>query len=392
MLIALYLCLFMGVKFAQLCSSYEEFFICLYYLGGVIVKKRLSKARIKIFGKAILSGLLALNLILISGCGQNIGTSDTVQLKLAHFFPATHPAEEELIKPWSKAIETATEGRVKIVSYPGQTLSQADAVYDGVVNGISDLGLSCFSYTRGNFPVSEVFELPGIMYTNSKAASKVAWEGIKELDPEEVQDTKLMMVFTTGPGAIFSKQPVRNLEDLKGMEIRATGITAQCLSALGASPVAMAQSEAYEALSKGVVKGNLGPIEVLEGWRQAEVTKYITQAPFLYNNLFFITMNLDKWNSLDPKDQEAIETVNEQFFNDVAINLWDRQNESALDYAVKKGMEVITLSEEEQNKWISLMKPIQDHYVVQMNQRGLPGQEVLDKVKKLSEQYNEEYQ
>lgn len=352
------------------------------------MKKGLSKTRLKLFGKGILFGLLALNLILLPGCGQNTDTA----LKLAHFFPVAHPAEEDLIQPWSKAIETATDGRVTIESYPGQTLSQADAVYDGVVNGISDLGLSCFSYTRGNFPVSEVFELPGIEYTNSKSASKVAWEGIKELNPEEVQDTKLMMVFTTGPGAIFTNEPVRNLEDLKGMEIRATGITAQCLGALGASPVAMAQSEAYESLSKGVVKGNLGPIEVLEGWRQAEVTKYITLAPFLYNNLFFITMNLDKWNSLDPKDQEAIETVNEQFFNDVAINLWDEQNKSALDYALKEGMEVITLSDEEQARWISLIEPIQDSYVTQMNQRGLPGQEILDKVKKLAEQYNKEYQ
>lgn len=355
--------------------------------------KSLSKSRLKLFAKGILLSLLVLNLIFISGCGQNNTASDkSVQLKLAHFFPATHPAEEELIKPWTKAIETATEGRVKITSYPGQTLSQADAVYDGVVNGISDLGLSCFSYTRGNFPVSEVFELPGIKYINSKAASKVAWEGIKELNPEEVQDTKLMMVFTTGPGAIFSKQPVRNLEDLKGMEIRATGITAQCLSALGASPVAMAQSEAYEALSKGVVKGNLGPIEVLEGWKQAEVIKYITHAPVLYNNVFFITMNLDKWNSLDPKDQEAIEKVNEQFFNEVAINLWDKQNESALAYALKEGVEVITLSEEEQDRWINMVTPIQDNFVAQMNQKGLPGQEILDKVKALAEQYNKEYQ
>ncbi|MGI6120046.1 MAG: TRAP transporter substrate-binding protein [Desulfosporosinus sp.] len=351
------------------------------------MKKGLCKRKLKLLGKGILLGLLMLNLVFVSGCGQK-----TSAVKLAHFFPASHPAEKELIQPWAKAIETATEGRVKIESYPGQTLSNADAVYDGVVKGISDLGLSCFSYTRGNFPVLEVFELPGIKYTNSKAASKVAWEGIKELNPKEVQDTKLMMVFTTGPGAIFSKTPVRNLEDLKGLEIRATGITAQCLSALGATPVAMPQSEAYESLSKGVVKANLGPIEILQGWNQAEVTKYITQAPFLYNNLFFITMNLDKWNSLDPKDREAIETVNKKFFEEVAINLWDKQNEAALNYAVGKGMEVITLSEEEQDRWISLVKPIQDNFVAQMNQKGLPGQEIVDKVKKLSEKYDKEYQ
>lgn len=362
------------------------------------MKKRLKKlSKLRSFGKGILLGFLALNLIFVSGCAQTSSApaekkSQTVELKLAHFFPATHPAEKELIQPWAKAIETATEGRVKITSYPGQTLLQADAVYDGVINGVADLGLSCFSYTRGSFPVLEVFELPGIKYANSKAASKVAWEGIKQINPKEVQDTKLMMVFTTGPGDLYTKEPVRSLKDLKGLEIRATGLSAKSLTALGATPVAMAQSEAYEALSKGVVKGNLGPIEVLQGWKQAEVTKYLTFSPFLYNNLFYINMNLNKWNSLDPKDQKAIEAVNEKFFEEVAMSLWDKQNESALKYAAEKGMEVITLTQEEQNQWINIIKPIQNDYVAQMNQKGLKGLEILDKVNKLADQYNKEYQ
>lgn len=351
----------------------------------------------QLLGKTFFMMLMMVGLTFISGCGQSASTSNKetpkpIELKLAHFFPATHPAEEELIQPWAKAIEEATEGRVKITSYPGQTLLQADAVYDGVVNGIADMGLSCFSYTRGRFPVLEVFELPGILYTNSKAASKTAWEGIKQLNPQEIQDTKLMMVFTTGPGDLYTKVPVRTLNDLKGLELRATGLSAKTLGALGATPVAMAQSEAYESLSKGVVKGNLGPVEVLQGWKQAEVTKYLTLTPFLYNNLFYITMNLDKWNSLSPEDQKAIEQVNEKFFKDVAMNLWDKQNEAALKYAVdEKGMEVINLSQEEQDKWISLVKPIQDEFIAQMDKKGLQGKETLNTVNKLAEKYNKEF-
>ncbi len=50
--------------------------------------------------------------------------------------------------------------------------------------------------------------------------------------------------------------------------------------------------------AKGVVKGNLSPVEVLKGWKHGEVTDYLTRTPFLYNTLFFVTMNLDKWNSM----------------------------------------------------------------------------------------------
>ncbi|MEG3071516.1 MAG: hypothetical protein RQM92_12420 [Candidatus Syntrophopropionicum ammoniitolerans] len=130
-------------------------------------------------------------------------------------------------------MEEATNGQVKVISYPQETLLKADGIYDGVVNGIADIGLSCFSYTRGRFPALEAFELPGVTYNNSRVASKVAWEGIKQLNPEEVQDTRLMMVLTTGSGDLFTKAPVQTLADLNGLELRATGLSAKTLKVLG---------------------------------------------------------------------------------------------------------------------------------------------------------------
>jgi len=342
--------------------------------------------------------LLAMLVFAVTGCSSNSTNNggaeeEVIELKLAHFFPGTHPAETELIQPWADAIEEATEGRVKIVSYHGGTLSQADAIYEGVISGIADMGLSCFSYTRGRFPVLEAFELPGVIYSNSKVASMVAWDGIQDLNPEEIQDTKLLMVFATGPGDLFTKVPVRNLADIKGLEIRATGLSAKTIEALGGLPVGMPQSEAYEALSKGVVKGNLSPVEVLKGWGHAEVTDYLTLTPFLYNTLFFINVNLDTWNSLPADIQDIIETISKEYFEQVAIGLWDMQNEAALKWAVdEKGMEIITLTEQEQQLWMELTDPIQNEYIQSMNKLGHPGQEILDLVKDKANYYNELYQ
>jgi len=329
--------------------------------------------------------------VLGSKATENASKEEIIDLKLAHFFPATHPIEAELLNTWTKLIEQATQGRVRITSYPGETLLKANDIYQGVLDGVADIGLSCFSYTRGRFPVLEVFELPGIIYKNSKAASMVAWEGIKRLNPDEVKDTKLLMVLTTGSGDLFTKTPVRNLNDLQGMEIRATGLSATTIEHLGGIPVGMPQSDAYEALSKGIVKGNLAPIEVLQGWKHAEVTDYITKTPFLYNTLFFVTMNLDKWNSL-PKDlQDTILETTEKFFEETAIGLWDKQNEAALDYAVNEhGMEVIELTDEETALWIEKVKPIQDAFAAKMKEMGIE-EDVLAVVKELAEKYNNQY-
>ncbi|HZK28380.1 MAG TPA: TRAP transporter substrate-binding protein [Thermoclostridium sp.] len=313
----------------------------------------------------------------------------TIKLKLASFFPGTHPAETELVQGWAQAIEKATEGRVIITSYPGETLLKAADIYNGVVDGIADMGLSSFSYNSGRFPEMEAFEQPGIVYKNSKSASKTAWEGIQELNPESVQDTKLLMVIATGPGDLFTRKPVYNLEDIVGMQIRATGLTADTLALTGAVPVGMPQSDAYESLSKGIVNGNLAPIEVLKTWKHAEVTKHLTRTPFLYNNLFYITMNLDKWNSIPEDIQSIITEISLEYQDKVGIGLWDRQNEAALKWAVEEeGIEIIELSEEETQRWIQKVMPMQEKYT---DKNGETGKRALETTMRLAEKYNNKY-
>ena len=356
------------------------------------------------FKLIIVLAMLAIMVVaLAAGCSQSEAVSEpnpdrdtaariSMDLSLAHFFPATHPAETVLVQEWAALIEEVTDGQITITSYPGQTLLAAPEIYDGVQSGIADLGLSCFSYTRGRFPLLEAFELPGIVYNNSKVASRVAWEGIKELDPAEVKDTKLVMVLATGPGDLFTKVPVRTLEDLQGLEIRATGLSAKTLEKIGATPVGMAQSEAYESLSRGVVVGNLSPIEVLQGWRHAEVTEYLTMTPFLYNNLFFVNMNLDVWNSIPVHLQDLITTKTEEFFEEVAIGLWDMQNESALEFAVNvTNQEIIHLTEAETMRWMELVQPVQQEFIAEMDGLGLDGKAALGLVKKYADQYNSIY-
>jgi TRAP-type transport system periplasmic protein len=111
--------------------------------------------------------------------------------------------------------------------------------------------------------------------------------------------------------------------------------------------------------------------------------------PFLYNTLFFVTMNLDTWNSLPPEIQTVIDEVTEKFYEEVVIGLWDRQNASAMEFAVDKtGQEVINLSDGETARWMNLIVSIQDEFVSEMEGKGLPGKDALNLVKRLSDQYN----
>ena len=84
---------------------------------------------------------------------------DVVKLSYSIFFPPTH-VQCIAATNWANEIQKRTGGRVQIAIYPAGSLTKADQCYEGVTKGISDLGMSCFAYTRGRFPLMEGLDLP----------------------------------------------------------------------------------------------------------------------------------------------------------------------------------------------------------------------------------------
>jgi TRAP-type C4-dicarboxylate transport system substrate-binding protein len=311
----------------------------------------------------------------------NAGTAEgkTVTLSFAHMFPSSHYQATEVYAMWVKEVEKASKGYLKINLFPVNTLLKSAEMYDGIVAGTADIGSSSMGYTRGRFPVMEAFEFPGIYFGSAAATVAGAWEGYKKFRPKELSDTKLMWLYSAGPGSLYTKKKVTSLAQLKGMRIRATGNTAKSIKALGAVPVAMPMPDVYEALSKGVVEGQIAPPEVLKGWKQAEVTKFITILPPVYNSIMWTAMNLKKWNSLPRDVQIAIEAINEGF-SVRAGQIWDsHQFKGGIDYGIKEhGMQMVRWSDADFKAAMAAMQPLHGEYVTRMNAKGLPGQEILD--------------
>jgi TRAP-type C4-dicarboxylate transport system substrate-binding protein len=149
------------------------------------------------------------------------------------------------------------------------------------------------------------------------------------------------------------------------------------MSLLGATPVAMQQGEAYDAISKGVVDGGLWAYEALEGWKHGEVVKYTTEIPMLsYGSCFAVFMNKGKWNSISPNDQKIIEQINKEWIEKQA-KLWDDIDESGKQFILKRGNQITKLSPQESARWEKLAAPVFDEYLKNMKAKGLPGDEVL---------------
>jgi TRAP-type transport system periplasmic protein len=321
------------------------------------------------------------------------GDGQVYELKLAHIWGAPHAIEQRVVIPWAERISEATDGNVKIVSYPGQTLLKGPEIYEGIVTGVADIGISVYAYNAGRFPVVEAFLLPGVSWATAKSSGAALQEGLEQLQPAEVNDTHILMNFATGPGHLLMKTPVRNLDDLSGLEIGATaGPRGDGLNLLGAVPVVMPMPETYEAQSRGVIQGTVGPYEAMVGFKLGDVTDYITNTPFLYVNFFFMNMNQQKWDSLPAEYQDAITRVTEEMWDEVVLGLFDDLNEEALEeYTSTKDMELIELSAEEQEAWMARLQPIWDNYQQELDAKGLNGEEIISTVRELSDKYNDMY-
>lgn len=321
--------------------------------------------------------------------GPSQAEAKTFNLTYSIFFPPTHDQCKAGIS-WAKEIEKRTNGTVKITVFPAGTLTKANQCYDGVVNGISDIGMSCFAYTRGRFPIMEAVDLPH-GYPNGQVATHVANEFYKKMNPKELSDVKVLYIHAHGPGLLHTKRPVKTLDDLKGMKIRCTGLSAKITSALGGVPVAMPQAATYEALQKGVVEGTFTPIETLKGWKQGEVVKYTTNCTSVgYTTAMFVVMNLKKWNTL-PKDIQAILEEVSQEWVDIHGKVWDKSDEEGQKYTLSLGNEIIPLSDDESTRWEIAVRPIIDDYIKGTEEKNLPGGKAVSEAKKLIKKFSKIY-
>jgi TRAP-type transport system periplasmic protein len=289
-------------------------------------------------------------------------------------FPATH-SMAMLMADWCKEVSKRTENRVKVDFFAGGVLAPGPQVYDSVKKGIADIGDTFASYTKGRFPFMETIDLP-YGYKSSKMGTALANEFFKKFKPKEFDDAKIMFFYTAGPQILCTKKPVNTLQEVKGMKIRSTGTSAKIVSHLGAAPVGMPMSDAYDALSRGVVNGAVGPTEVLKGWKLAEVLNSCTNYGSSHVNAAFVFMSKSKWNAISPKDQQIIEQLNAEWVTKAA-KLWDDADKEGVAALTKKGGKIIQLSAQEQEKWRGLLKPILDDYKKELKSKGLPGDEAV---------------
>jgi len=281
---------------------------------------------------------------------------------------------------WAADVEKATAGRVKFQELP-KAPAAPPGTFDAVHDGLVDLSYVTASYTPARHILPLMAELPGAGATaeiNSVAYSRIYWRYFHKVG--EYNGVKLLAVWTHGPGQMFTKKPVKSLEDFKNLKIRTGGGIAEAVAnALGASAFVKPAPESYELLNSGVADGVFFPFESIVSFKLDKVIGQATVFPGgLYSSAFGFFMNEDKWNKLPKQDQAIIEKFSGEFAARSNGQSWDRADKVGLDALKAAGANIQTASPELQAEAKKRAGPIIEDWIKKASVKVPNARAVLD--------------
>ena len=323
--------------------------------------------------KRMVSMLLFFALFL--GFTVHLFAADVIKMKFANYYHPSH-MNAKVASQFCDEIKKRTNGRVEITYFPGGTLATHPKMFQAVSTGVADIGLANFAATRGRFPVMESLDLP-LGFPSGWVSTHVANDFYNKFKPKEFDVVHVLYFHACGPNVVYTaKTPVRKLEDLRGVKLRAVSRVADIVKALGGTPMPVEMADIYESLNKGVVEGAYGPFEQIMGYKLGDIVKYATP-PLQVGSVFtfYVVMNKAKWSRLPADIQKIFTDVAAEWADKQAV-VWNDIDRESIEYFKKSGGQLIYLTQEEGNRWKKAVEPVFTDYKKDMMAKGLKASEI----------------
>lgn len=192
-----------------------------------------------------------------------------------------------------------------------------------VKNGVFDFAFGLPGYVAAENAVFEGADLSSVTQ-DIETQRKVADAYFPTLEEAfaKYYNAKLLMLYPFPSQTLWCNAEVNGIKDLEGKKIRVYATTlGDFVEGAGGTSVTVAFSEVIPALEKGVVDcGITGTMSAYTAnWQQVATHAYTLRVGW---GLAFGAMNMDKWNSLPPEQQELMQTeiaaLNERMWAETA--------------------------------------------------------------------------
>jgi TRAP-type C4-dicarboxylate transport system substrate-binding protein len=310
--------------------------------------------------------------------------SDWIELDLmfATYLPETGGATKEL-QYIIDALEKSLPGLVNFQTYYAGTLLAQDTMFDGVKAGTADIGYVDFA-ASGDFPLCKIWNYPNVGVESQVGATAAFSEWARKTDAEEFKDVIFLNGFALGPSTFLTSKEVKSVDDLKGMQLYATGDMASTMDAFGVKPITMNTGEVYEAVRNGMIDGVYASFGSMARQSVTEIDKYAMMVP-MGTAVYGYVMNKDTFNRMPASQQQAFLDAWDEGFWEGQIRNWERMrtmdDEVILPEAGKMHWTLIAPGTPEYKAFSDKTSGLLDEYLATLDAKGIDGESAYEEIK-----------
>lgn len=322
--------------------------------------------------------------------------ADPISIRYAHF-GANRGGMGDNIMWFKEQIESRSGGDIIFDIHWGGSLGAPADIPRIVGAGLADMGSIVSSYTPGVLDLYEVGNLligPSNLWVAQQAIYELATTNEDVKKQFARNNIEYIANFNAGNVQLICKAPINSLDELKNLKIRTGGPYTEVLKNMGATTIAMPQTEVYQALQTGLVDCNQIYHLAIKGYRQYEIAKHVVEIDFGLVMAYGIIMNKDFWDELSDERKKVIREVANDLNAHIVEDHLIRVVEAKAELSAPGGEFGVIYSPpppgmlDEVKKYGAILA---EEWIANVSKKGLPAREVADHYQQLIDKYQADF-
>ena len=262
----------------------------------------------------------------------------------------------------------------------GGTIVKLGGELNAVRQGVADMAHVYTIFEPANLPLLQVTHVTPFSVASVPVLSRVMVEmnhDMKELQAQWQKQNQLFLgAVVVDSVQLFTKKPIKGLDELKGVKVGASGTLSLWASGIGMVPVQGDFSTHYNNLKTGIYDSLLAFITGSYPIKVHEVAPHMNKFDFGATSIGAITINLDTWKRMPPEVQGVLREVGDEYSRRLADTLTKLTSAFEANWT-KEGGSIAPMPAAERAKWASTMPNIAQDWVKRNEERGVPAGTVL---------------